>query len=64
MKKVLLLLLVAISFYNSAAAQSCAPCNIDSLALSPASNYPDGALYPDPFLLLRKELLMILVSLT
>lgn len=48
MKKVLLLLTVLFLGINFANAQ-CAPCNIDSLALSPASNYPDGALYPDPF---------------
>ncbi len=48
MKKVLLLAIVLISGINMAQAQ-CALCNIDSLALSPASNYPDGALYPDPF---------------
>ncbi len=48
MKKVLLLLVIVISGINLASAQ-CAACYIDSAALSPASNYPDGALYPDPF---------------
>lgn len=45
------LLLLATLFFSLHAAygQVCDPCNIDSLALSPASNYPQGALYPDPF---------------
>jgi PKD repeat protein len=49
MHKVIILLLVVLVSFGNAIAQSCATCNIDSLALSPASNYPDGALYPDPF---------------
>lgn len=49
MKNVLLLAILFCFSASALQAQLCAPCNIDSLALSPASNYPSGALYPDPF---------------
>lgn len=48
MKHFLLVLSLCLMAYAGANAQ-CSACVTDSMALMPASNYPDGAFYPNPF---------------